>query len=257
VDVLKPLLKTVVNRWFFGNSYDSATANQPLPAGATVQSNPELLNQPLRIRASAVPGSPTFVAQGSLKPDGTPHTEPPLTTEEAEYRRAWFRSRSDAEWSRPFGMELFESMEFIRDYGYWGGIWRDNTVPNMRGIGDNIAEGYEAELTINPTDNWRIIANVAKTETTTGNAWAKVKEFIDVMSPTVYDGWNGNDIPASLTYWERDGWADVDAWGNNGNQMLGTDFFNDVEKSYLRTKEGEGKSVEPVEQVDLQPGVIL
>ncbi len=236
--------ESVVNSWFFGGSYDAAVASSPLPAGWTVQNHPELLSQPLRLRAAADPASGTYVAEGDLQADGTPYTEPPITAEEAEYRRAWFAARSDAEWARPFGMDLFESLEFIRDYGYWGGIWRDNVPSNMKGIGDNIAEGLEIELTLNPTENWRIIANVTKTETTTGNVWAAIGAYIDDFGPVAKDGWNSELITGTqIDYWHRDGYADVDAWGNNGGQMLGWDWFNDVEKNYLTKKAGEGKSV--------------
>jgi outer membrane receptor protein involved in Fe transport len=231
--------ENVVNKWFFGTSYDAAVANTPLPAGWTVESHPELLTQPLRLRAAAL-----TIKEGDLNPDGVAYSEPPITTEEAEYRRAWFAARSDAEWARPFGTELFTALEFIRDYGYWGGIWRDNTPSNMKGIGDNIAEGYEVELTVNPTENWRIVANVTKTETTTGNVWAAVGEYIDNFAPVALDGWNKDLVSGtSINYWNRDGYADVDAWGNNGGQMLGWDWFNDVNKSYLIKKAGEGKSV--------------
>lgn len=234
----------VVNKWFFGSSYDTSTANAPLPAGWTVASHPELLNQPLRLRAAADPSSPTYIAEGTLKPDGTRYTEPPLTEEEAEYRRAWFAARSDEEWARPFGMELFNSLEFDRDYTYWGGIWPDNTPSNMKGIGDNLAKGWEFELTMNPTENWRILANVTKTETTTANVWGAIGEYIDNFAPVALDGWNRELISGTaIDYWNRDGFADIDAWGNNGTQMFGWDWFNDVNKAYLTKKEGEGKSV--------------
>lgn len=236
--------EAVVNKWFFGSTYDASVASTPLPAGWTVASNPELLKQPLRLRAAASATSPTYIAEGTLKPDGTVYTEPPVTAAEADYRRAWFAARTDAEWARPFGMELFNSLAFIRDYGYWGGIWRDNQPSNMTGIGDNISKGTEVELTVNATENWRIIANVTKTEATTGNVWGAIGTYIDKFGPVAKDGWNKDLIKGtSINYWKRDGFADVDAWGNNGGQMLGWDWFDDVEKSYLIMKAGEGKSV--------------
>lgn len=236
--------EAVVNKWFFGSSYDSSLASNPLPTGWTVQNHPELLSQPLRLRAAADPDSPTYVTEGMLKEDGTAYTEPPITAEEAEYRRAWFAARSDEEWARPFGMELFNSLEFIRDYSYWGGIWRDNTPSNMKGIGDNIAKGWELELTVNPTENWRLMANVTKTETTTGNVWKDIGTYIDNFAPVALDGWD-RSIQAGdpIDYWHREGFSSIDAWGNNGTQMLGWDWFNDVQKAYLVKKEGEGKSV--------------
>ncbi len=236
--------EAVVNKWFFGSTYDNALAKTPLPEGWTVANHPELLKQPLRLRAAADPSSPTYIAQGTLQPDGTPYTQPPITGAEAEYRRAWFAARSDEEWARPFGMELFNSLAFIRDYSYWGGIWRDNTPSNMKGIGDNIAKGVEVEVTVNPLENWRIIANVTKREATTGNVWAAIGDYITAFGPVAKDGWNPELIKGTgIDYWHRDGFADVDAWGNNGGQMLGWDWFDDVEKAYLTKKAGEGKDV--------------
>lgn len=233
----------IVNKWFFGSSYDATVANTPLPSGWTVASHPELLSQPLRVRAAAltVKEGDTFVNdQGQT----VAYTEPPITAEEAEYRRAWFRARTDEEWARPFGMTLFKSLNLNRDYGYWGGIWPEGGVPNLKGIGDNIAKGAEFELTVNPTRNWRIMANVSKVSATTANVWSAIGDYVADFGKTAKDGWDPTVLQGtSINYWKRDGFADIDAWGNNGGQMLGWDWFSDVEKAYLTKKAAEGKSV--------------
>jgi hypothetical protein len=54
---------------------------------------------------------------------------------------------------------------------------------NRSDTADVNAEGYEVELTYNPTKNWRISANAAKQETIQSNLLPRTKAIIEKMTP--------------------------------------------------------------------------
>ncbi|WP_404425570.1 TonB-dependent receptor plug domain-containing protein [Nibricoccus sp. IMCC34717] len=229
----------IVNKWMFGDNYDKSVAAAPLPAGWTVADHPELLTQPLRIRRAAL-----TVKQGDIDANNNVITEPDVAADEIAYRTAWFKAQPDSAWYRPFGKELFDALQFRRDYNYWGGMWVDNVPSDMKGVGDIVTKGQEYEITFNPTKNWRITGNLSKASATTSGVWAAIGDYITKFEPVALDGWDKNvSSGTSLDYWTRNGFADVDAWGNNGGQMLGWDWYNDVKKSFLTMKAGEGKEV--------------
>jgi hypothetical protein len=55
---------------------------------------------------------------------------------------------------------------------------------------DYTAKGHEIELVYNPTNNWRILANVANQETVQNNSYPVLKEFLARMIPV----WNSSVV---------------------------------------------------------------
>jgi outer membrane receptor protein involved in Fe transport len=226
----------MVNKWFFGDSYDKTLANTPLPTGWNVTNHPELLSQPLRVRTAA-----STTKDGDKDTNGNPISAPAISTEELAYRYAWFNARSDAEWARPFGMQLFNSLQLKKDTGYWGGWWPDGSVDTMKGVGDIQSKGMEYEVTVNATANWRITANASCTEAAYISPWTAIGKYIDDFSKVALDGFDGTNNFAN--YWNKKGFGQIAAWGADDAQMMGYDWYNDVVKSYLVKKSGSGKSV--------------
>jgi outer membrane receptor protein involved in Fe transport len=227
----------IVNRWFFGDTYDQAIAAQPLPEGWTVQSNPELLTQPLRVRASAA-GTP----EGSVDANGALLNQPPISVAEADYRAAWFAARTDAQWYRPFGQALFEGLQFRRDPNRKWGFWDENTPPNYANTSDIESTGYEFELTVNPKDNWRITANASRQEAVASNIMQTLGRFFAENREFFRDGYDSEDNGVPVNYWNRDGFADIDFWGNANTQTMG-EITSVAERSYLIGAASEGRPV--------------
>ena len=239
---VQPTPEWLVNRWMFGESYDQTIANTPLPANW--QSDPAILNQPLRIRASAVPGSATYVAEGTINPDtGLAYVAPPLTAEEVAYRTEWFKARSDAEWSRPVDQAFWDAMSFTRNYtASWGGFWEIDawTRPaNLRNLNDLESKGIEFELTANPTPNWRLTFNASKAEAVRSNVLSSWDSFIEANKAFYFDGgYQVGDTPAS-NYWNFKGYYDIaqtpgDTLGTGGR--LGVVFNDSVYNPYYQAK---------------------
>lgn len=239
------LPESVVNKWFFGDKFDTTIAAQPLPSGWTVQNHPELLNEPLRIRAAA-----STVTQGTLRPDGTPYTEPPISADEIAYRVAWFSARSDAEWFRPFntvaGLDLAKGLGFARKPYAGGGFeWNyDLDIPSYKNTADITTKGMELELAGNITPQWRTIFNASRAQAVTTNILGgNMDKYIAAMRAVAYDGFKQSDYQGGLDYWHRTGFAHIDPWGNNNSQYLGTDWNRDVDIPYLTAKSAEGRAV--------------
>jgi outer membrane receptor protein involved in Fe transport len=227
----------IVNKWMFGDTYDKTVAGQPLPAGWTVQNHPELLTQPLRIRASAA-----STPEGTLDAAGQPLSQPPISVAEADYRAAWFNARTDAQWSRPFGQALFSGLEFRRDPTRKWGFWTEDTPPNLKQISDIVSEGYEYELTVNPTKNWRIMVNAVDQKASAANIMAALGDFIVKNRAFWRDGFNSAEAGRPINYWKRDGFADIDFWGNMNSQSF-AEWTTDMERKYLIGAASEGRSV--------------
>lgn len=228
----------LVNKWMFG-TYDQSIANTPLPANW--RNDPNILNQPLRIRASAVAGSPTYVAQGTINPDtpGKAYLAPPLTAEEVAYREQWFKARTDAQWSRPVDQEFWTSMGFQRNYSdTWGGFWESNgwqRPPNEKSLNDITSEGTEYELTANPTPNWRLTFNASRAEAVRSNVLGSWDRFIAANKAFYADGgYQFGDTPAA-DYWTTKGYYDI-AHTPGDNRRLGTTFNDEVYNKYYQAK---------------------
>jgi hypothetical protein len=185
----------IVNKWFFGDSYDKTIANTPLPTGWDVTNHPELLTQPLRVRAAAA----------TTPNDGTV-TEPLVSPDEVAYRLAWFKAQPDSAWYRPFGLELFQGLGFRRDYGGNSGFWPETTPPNLVGNGNQTAKGTEFDITINPTPNWRVSMNASESRAANTDPWGGLTRYINEFSKTAFDGWD-RTVPrgSALNYWQRKG----------------------------------------------------
>ncbi|HTO03434.1 MAG TPA: TonB-dependent receptor plug domain-containing protein, partial [Opitutus sp.] len=142
--------EALVNKWFFGSSYDTAVASQPLPANWRDQLS-TITAQPLRIRSGAVAGSSNYVAQGTINPTtNLAYLAPPLTADEVEYRRAWFAARSDAEWFRPLDPAWVAAEQFEKITGDDYRIWGENPPAGQKLTNDLVSKGVEVELTANP-----------------------------------------------------------------------------------------------------------
>lgn len=169
----QPVPEWLVNKWMFGeNGYDTTIASQPLPANW--RDIPDILNQPLRIRHAAVPGDPTYVAQGTINPDlDLPYVAPPLSEEEIAYRQEWYRARTEAEWSRPVDQAWWNAVGWVPNWSNsWGGPWEVTgweVPPNSRSLNDLESTGVEYEVTANPTPNWRITFNASRAEAVRSN----------------------------------------------------------------------------------------
>ncbi|KAF0095882.1 MAG: TonB-dependent receptor plug [Puniceicoccaceae bacterium 5H] len=246
---VQPTPEWLVNKWMFGDNYDKSIEQQPLPADW--RDHPELMDQPLRIRQAALPGSSNYVAQGDINPEtDLPYVAPPLTAEEVAYREEWFKARSDAEWSRPVDDEFWDAMGFTRDYSAtWGGYWEPDawTRPqNLRSLNDLKSTGIEYELTANPTKNWRITINASKAEAVRSNVLDSWDAYIEENADFWLDGgYEPNDTPAS-NYWTFQGYYDIpqqpsQTLGTGGR--FGTDYINTVYSRYYQAKATEDQLV--------------
>ena len=248
--VYQPTPEWLVNKWMFGEgNYDTAIANQPLPFDW--RDHPELMDQPLRIRHSAVPGSPTYVQEGDIDPEsGLDYVAPPLTSEEIAYRTEWFKARSDAEWSRPADQEWWDAMSFERDYSAtWGGFWELTAweVPaSSRSLNDLTSTGYEYEITANPLPNWRITFNASKAEAVRTNVLDSWDDYIAKNKDFWFDGgYSLGDVPA-MNYWNFKGYYDIpESPGNQlgGSGRLGTGYGGEILQVYYQAKATEDQLV--------------
>ena len=195
----------IVNRWMFGDgNYSTAVANTPLPAGWTVQNHPELLTQPLRIRASAA-----STPAGSIDPaTGNAYTEPPITPAEATYRRAWFAAQPDSEWYRPYGQALFKGLGFSRDPNRKWGFWPDSSPGTLAQTADTVSQGMEYEISANVTPNFRVMFDASKNTAVAANIMPQLQTFFadPKIQAFMNDGYN--HTPAA------------NYWGNNNNQTF-------------------------------------
>lgn len=246
---VQPTPEWLVNRWMFGDTYDKTVANTPLPSNW--QNNPDILKQPLRIRRSAVAGSPTYVAQGTINPEtGLVYVAPPLDEDEIAYRTQWFKARTDAEWSRPVDQTFWNAMGYARDYtATWGGFWEPNawTRPaNLRSLNDLTSTGIEYELTANPTPNWRISLNASKAEAVRSNVLNSWDAYIKANQAFYFDGgYAVGDAPAA-DYWNFKGYYDIPHTPGNTldvNGRLGTKFNDSVYNPYYQAKATSDQAV--------------
>ncbi|MDQ8198741.1 TonB-dependent receptor plug domain-containing protein [Pelagicoccus enzymogenes] len=245
----QPVPEWLVNDWFLGEgAYDASVMNQPIPADWRDQIS-TLVNQPLRIRQGAVPGSDNYIAQGDINPEtDQPYLGPLLTPEEVEYRQAWFDARTDAEWFRPLDPEWVASKDFQKitnDYY----LWEQSPPGGQKLTNDLVSKGIEFEITANPTDRWRMSFNASKNEATRTNILPDWPRFIESMAPIWFDGFNSTQEEVDgLNYWTIDGYADVRHWyGEQGysgyGETTGGRMMNQVYSSYHNLMAGEGQGV--------------
>jgi hypothetical protein len=246
---VQPTPEWMINKWMFGSSYDKGIANTPLPTDW--RNDPNILTEPLRIRRSAVAGSSTYVAQGSVDPStGLTYVAPPLDSEEIAYRTAWFKARSDSEWSRPVDQAFWKAMGYARDYtATWGGFWEPNawTRPNnLRSLNDLTSTGTEYEITANPLPNWRITLNASKAEAVRSNVLNSWDEFIANNKDFYFDGGYGVGSTPAMDYWSFKGYYDIPHTPGNtlsNNGRMGTQFNDTVYNPYWQAKATANQAV--------------
>jgi hypothetical protein len=245
----QPTPEWIVNKWMFGDSYDKSIANQPLPADW--RSHPEILSQPLRVRHSAVPGDPTYVAQGAIDPNlNLPYVAPPLNEEEIAYRAQWYRARSMAEWSRPTDQAWWSAVDFQTNWSNsWGGPWEVSAwqvPPNSRSLNDLESTGTEYELTANPTPNWRITVNASRADAVRSNVLNSWDAYVKKNMPFWLDGgYSLNDVPA-MNYWSFKGFYDIpESPGStlDSGGRLGTGYGSEILGPYYQAKATETQMV--------------
>ncbi len=239
----------LVNKWFFGDTYDKDVAGQPLPADWQDQMS-ALVNEPLRIRAAAVPGSDTYVAEGTTNPDtDLPYLAPPLSADEVAYRKAWFAARTDAEWFRPVDPTWVAAEQFEKISGDDYRIWGESPPAGQKLTNDLVSKGVEIELTANPTPNWRMTFNAARVRAVRSNILPDWSAFIAQNKDLWLDGYNNNPGgPSQLNYWTIDGFADLRHWGGTTTYSSEQDTFGgrmlqDVYGPYVNAISGEGLAV--------------
>ncbi|MBK1877812.1 TonB-dependent receptor [Pelagicoccus mobilis] len=245
----QPTPEWLVNDWFLGEgNYDQGIAGQPIPADWQDQLS-TLVNQPLRIRSGAVPGSPNYVAQGDINPDSNrPYISPPLTDDEIAYRTAWFNARSDEQWFGPLDRDWVAAKEFAKIEDDWR-VWDENSPGGQQLLNDLRSEGMEIEITANPNERWRISFNASRNEATRTNILPDWAEFVEVFSPLWFDGWDNNPGgPSQLNYWLIDGYSDIRHWTGSQSyssvsETFGGRIMQNVYAPYLNLLSGEGQGV--------------
>jgi hypothetical protein len=244
----------LVNKWFFGDSYDKTIANTPLPANWQSQLS-TLLTQPLRIRHGAVPGDPAYVAPGTINPNtGSPYLAPFLTDDEMAYRNAWFAARSNAEWFRPLESNWVAAEQFTKIQGAFTGspvddwrLWGEGPPSGEKLTNDVVSKGMEIELTANPTPNWRLTLNASRVTAVRSNILADWAPFIEKNKALWFDGYN--DTPVSqLNYWNINGFADIRHWtgdvGYSSEQdTFGGRMMQNVYGPYLNAVAANNKAI--------------
>jgi outer membrane receptor protein involved in Fe transport len=247
-----------VNQWFFGKATNWKTdpvANTPIGPGWEAD-KATLINQPLRIRASAL--DPAYLAafrafgadwRSPAVQNNAPAAAwaPPLTVDELNYRAWWFTNQPDSRWWGPLGAEVAQGLGLTRNYSVqnkWG-FWNYDKR-SFATVSDRTSEGMEYEVTINPLPNWRVTLNAAETvaqaTNIAGDFDAFMQKYMDVWSY----GWNSAENSLFISYWDFDGWADSSTWGNKNTEDFG-DYMNARTLSRLETaKAAEGKSLDQI-----------
>ncbi len=101
--------------------------------------------------------------------------------------------------------------------------------------GDTVSKGYEFEFTANPTPNWRITINAAKTEAVRNNVGgAALSEFVEYMDSMMYNA-DGSLTPAGM----------VPRWGGAANS-IGASVYAPWRAAYVKMKLQEGANVDEV-----------
>lgn len=250
-----------VNQWFFGDGTNwktDTTANTPISAlaGGWEAHKADLINQPLRIRASALDPSylAAFRAYGSdwrstAVQNNAPAAAwaPPLTVDELNYRVWWFTNQPDTRWWGPLGPEVAHGLGLTRNYSQqnkWG-FWNYDKR-SFRTISDRVSKGTEFELTYNPADNWRITMNIAKTEAKASNIAKDFDAFIQQYMDVWSSGWDSSDAGLFISYWDFDGWSDSSTWGNKNTEDLGQYMMSETISRLETAKAAEGKSLDQI-----------
>lgn len=239
----------LVNEWFFGEGgFDQGVADTPIPADWRDQLG-TLLNEPLRIRSAALPGSAGYVGQGDINPNtDLAYLAPPLTAEEVAYRVAWFGNKTDADWFANLDPVWVEAMQMGRIVSDWR-IWGENTPSGQLLTNDLVSEGLEIEITANPSENWRVSFNASKNEATRTNILPDWADFVEASYDLWFDGYDNNPGGISaLNYWVADGFADIRHWSGDQSYSSFVDTFggrmmNNVYAPYQNFLAAEGQGV--------------
>lgn len=105
---------------------------------------------------------------------------------------------------------------------------KDDRIGEVVSTSDILAEGYEFDLTYNPTPSWRIALNAARQETVNGNTGLPVRAMVALLNP-VWAGTAGN-LPLGL----GSGTTLAQDWGTTVNEVLKVALLDGAPRPELR-----------------------
>lgn len=110
------------------------------------------------------------------------------------------------------------------------GEWLTTVPSALQGTEDLTAEGFELELAYNPTDNFRMLLNVAQVETVTDNRLNSLAEYIELRTPDWQRFFDLPRVPAIATV-------------GGGDPMVGEIFLTNQLLPFNSAKFAEGEVV--------------
>jgi outer membrane receptor protein involved in Fe transport len=218
--------------WANQYEYDLFHGNQPSDAIITWQVNnrPAGAPQPPGWEAQIRPGNPEWDPTNSiynfdLAPDDNGDRAKAAAKEKAtvDAWRAWQKS-VDPRFYQAWGLNLNDPFDKSNPKGLTA------SVPNGFALTeDSSSKGYEIELTAQPTRNWRVAVNAAKTEATRSNIGGKnLAEFIAGYEKAL------TTTPAGdMRIW----------WGGSGNETALYQWYANAGGEWAQRKLQEGTNV--------------
>ncbi|GAB5562190.1 MAG: hypothetical protein SynsKO_38370 [Synoicihabitans sp.] len=189
------------------------------------------------------PGDPNYLPpRASLTdPAFADNPNPPRTPAETAAIRQWFSERTREEWLRPVDPLLAEGWQFTQNAN---GSWRATAPANSGNVADVVSEGWEFEVTYNPTRNWRMLFNAAQTEAVRSNWGADFTPFIEANRALFEDG-NGVQATSVRT---QEGLEDILHFNGFGPNALGARYQTELLIPYLNALAGNGASVQELRE---------
>ena len=110
----------------------------------------------------------------------------------------------------------------------WQTRWNagGNVPVGLATTADTVSKGQEYELVVTPTDNWRIMLNVAKQTAQNSNLAGSVREWIDARN----------------AHWAS-GAGDIRMWWGGGVQSINTLWNSRTYSNYLLALQKEGTNI--------------
>lgn len=137
--------------------------------------------------------------------------------------RAW-QAQVDPRFYAAWGIDLDAPFRAVDPRGITATQPNGFTVPE-----DSLSEGYEFEFMLRPTDNWNIMINAAKVQSTRNNiGGAALTEFINGYTNAV-----NNTAAGDIRIW----------WGGSGNESTLYQWNKEVSSEWTGRKLQEGTNV--------------
>ncbi|MCF3650638.1 TonB-dependent receptor plug domain-containing protein [Synoicihabitans lomoniglobus] len=167
---------------------------------------------------------------------------PSRTAAEQAFAQQWFAARTPEEWLRPVDPLLAEGWQFTQNPG--NGNWSATMPPNSGNVADIVSEGWEFEVTYNPTRNWRMIFNAAKTEAVRSNVGADLTAFVEANRSLFEDG----DGHLATSVREQEGLEDILHFNGFGPNSLGGRYQTEILIPYLNALASNGSTVQELRE---------